>query len=47
MQDGQKIQGNQQLASEGEAIVEELRGGVGAEGWIAKELEICTTDCSF
>jgi hypothetical protein len=28
------------LASEGEAIDEELRGGGGAERWSAKELEI-------
>jgi hypothetical protein len=40
MQNGQEIQGNQHLASEGEAIDEELRGGGGAEGRIAKELEI-------
>ena len=40
MQDGQEIQRNQHLASEGEAIDEELRGGGGAERWIAKEQEI-------
>jgi hypothetical protein len=40
MQNGQKVQGNQHLASEVEAIDEELRGGGGAEGWIVKELEI-------
>ena len=40
MQDGQKVQGNQHLASEVEAIDEELRGGRGAEGWVAQELEI-------